>query len=175
MENNPQDYLPVTRKRDNANMHYSPEWVEKTIVPNQETGNFLEYATANNDLSYNRQEERTLLTASADNFKEVHVVCPESNWDASHPAGTPLDDITTLTVTSYAKFIRNNYSGEGSETISKLVSEYTEADLAVLKPAMKFSFETLPEKSGKYVLTVTFITTDDKELRVTGRINVAQR
>lgn len=175
LESEPQEYLQVVRERDNAHMHYSPEWVETTIAQEQQVRDFVQYATANNDLSYDRREARTLLAASADNFKEVHITCPGADWDKGHPAGSLLDNITTLTVTSYAEFIRKNYTGEESKTISKLTNAYTEADLAVLHPSLKFTFDQFPEKSGKYTLKVTLVTTDDRELQVTGTVYINPR
>lgn len=174
-ETSPSRILNIRRDQGNQYMHYSPEWVEKTLAAEQETRNFMEFATRNNDLFFNQLELWTsfnVAKCSADNFKEVRVVCPDVAWgDGKHPAGSSLNDVAYFHTRSYAKFVRNGYTGNRFEDISKPVSELTEEDLAMISPGMAITFVRYPKTVDRCRIEVTFVTTDDEEMTVAGTIN----
>lgn len=147
--------------------HYSPDYGSS----GGEVNDFMQYATRNNDLSYDQWENWLSYhwrICCAENFREVHVVCTDTDLDASHPAGTLLDDVAFLKVRTYAPFIRRGYQGSGYEDIRKRVSEFTEEDLAVLDVHMELEFD-LPARQRTYTVQVTFVTTEGAEKSVVGQ------
>ena len=61
-----------------------------------------------NDNSFNKTNYPGAYSALAYPIDKITLSC-DSDYDAKHPAGTPLDDIVKLDFESYREFIQNNY------------------------------------------------------------------
>lgn len=84
----------------------------------------------------------------------ITVTCNQ-DWDANHPAGTPLDDLIAASVQSVKKQIESNYK----ETNNFFYySKLTDIDYIELRPFSHIIYLYMPssvDKHGKYEFTIT--------------------
>lgn len=132
----------------------------------ESTAKFLEIATRNGDRSYNRRETFESYynrECFAENFKIVHVTCPNADWDSEHPRGVLLNDIAKINYCSYAEYVQSGYAmGAGGRYDMKLLQDLTERDLAMINTRFQILFDKLPA-AGSYEIKVTMITTENME------------
>lgn len=123
---------------------------------------FLRIAARNGDTSFDGMKmecERSELFY-ADNFTAVRVVS-DRDWDAEHPAGTPLNDKMNIRYTSCAEFIGSGYiwSLLGESMRTKRLCDLASDDLRVVRfdtRSIILYFVEVPEHSEeKHTLTVT--------------------
>lgn len=163
-------------ERNKPTLNYAPE-IAGSVWPEND---FMKYATRNNDLTYNSYIfPPELRTACSDNFRAIHVVAAD-DWDEKHPAGTLLDELFTLSVCSYAPYIRSGYDNDKFDPnnyntiISKRFSELTADDLCILDIEMVFIAESAPaDKQKIHELTFTFVTDEGVEKPTTIRYSWA--
>lgn len=132
---------------------------------------FLELAERNGDRTYNREESDVIHNyrgCFADNFKAIHLVCLNKDWDAAHPAGTLLDDITKVTVTTFGDYIRNGYTGDRERVVEKYLKDLTEEDLAMIGIGHSSYWpylvvDTYPFDLDDCEMQVTMVTTEGVE------------
>ena len=72
--------------------------------------------------------------AIADAFSKISVVA-DVDFDAAHPAGTPLDDIICFQSESAYEYIRSGYEESKQEYVfcRKPLSEYTQNDMTLMR------------------------------------------
>lgn len=100
-------------------------------------------------------------SANMQDVDSISITC-DSCWNATHPAGASLTDITKLETRSYRQYIRSGYdlsaTSDGGElsTQNILISEMTPEDYElILYIYGRLSFTALPEKAGVYPVTVS--------------------
>lgn len=125
---------------------------------------YLEIAERNGDMSYNRfaDYDWAFRSAYADNFASLHLTS-DKDWDEAHPAGTPLDDLIWIKAACYDQYIRNGYTGEGSNYIEKLLHRLGSDELRVVDEFYTnpdFYFLSVPITDQEHTLTLTITTTD---------------
>lgn len=142
---------------------------------------FLKIAERNGDTSFNREVwgGDQLGEAFADNFLELHVVS-NADWDETHLAGNPLDDILLAYLDSYAKIIHDGYKINGHDidfskkdnfiTCKKMVSELTSADMKMLCYSLNYYgsdtrnpmivFTSAPTLAKTHTLTLSWTTVE---------------
>ncbi len=102
-------------------------------------------------------------------FKSLDIVCEES-FDKSHPAGSSLNDIITFSTTSVSEYISKGYAGEETRNIEKSVKDLAPADLTLLPayiPLFYLHFDSNPEVSGTYSISIILTTDDDEVITLT--------
>lgn len=96
------------------------------------------------------------------------MVCKNRDLDASHPAGTLIDDLMMVWTLSYAKYVQNNYTGDEYVTIDKPVSELREGDLTMIKSWLHLYFAKPVQTGIDYKMEVTLETTEGMSYVLTG-------
>ena len=142
---------------------------------------FVRLSERNGDTSFNNylsDYDRRSNICFADNFRSIHFVS-DADWDATHPAGSSLDDIVTVMLSSYAPFVQSGYdrnapglSQWGAYTFyQRHASELTEKEMAMIGwQGIGFYFDTAPDDPTQvHTITVTLQTVDGETLTVTGR------
>ena len=129
---------------------------------------YLSIAERNGDMSYNRPADYDwdFRMAYADNFRSLHLTS-DTDWDETHPAGTPLDDLIRIEASSYAAYILNGYQGDEKNIIAKRLDQIAPDELQVVHfhgfyTNPDFYFLTDPVTHGPHTLTLTITTTDGK-------------
>lgn len=93
--------------------------------------------------------------AIADAFSKISVVA-DADFDAAHPAGTPLDDIICLRSESAYEYIRTGYKYPNANSSQQYVycrkplSELTQNDMTLMR--YTFSFKEYPLDEEYYVI-----------------------
>ncbi len=95
-------------------------------------------------------------------FNTFEVVS-DSDFDEHHPAGTPLNDLITITYYTYKLYIENGYKhtdgrgGYSGDWITKPLSELVPEDAIFMDPfeLMKLRFNTTSTTAGVHHLTLT--------------------
>lgn len=116
--------------------------------------------------------------ALSDNLVSIHITS-DSDWDASHPAGTPLDEQFEINLNSFTEYLRNGYAFSdtssvnpdpiisGARNIVKKVSELTADELAIIQYNPVFTVLSSPTLAEEHTLTFTLTNTDGKEYYLT--------
>ena len=140
---------------------------EEFISSQTDPVEFERLASRNGDVSYNRwiNEDPVFYefpVAFSYDFGSLHITS-EADWDEEHPAGTFLDDIVQVEMSSYAEYIRNGYTGPVEVCYKKLVSELTAEDLAIVSVSgFTFRFMRAPTLEREHTLIVSLTTADGK-------------
>ncbi len=107
--------------------------------------------------------------ALATSFREIHLVS-DCDYDADHPAGTPLDDIAEVGWWSYAEYIDSGYEGTGGamkyiERMDRIESN----DLRLIVPGTLRFCLTRPQDDPEVVhtLTLRLVDTEGETLELT--------
>ena len=140
---------------------------------------FRKIAARNGDTDFKREDlplfwnERTALS---DNIVSIHITS-DADWDETHPAGTPLDDLFKAYIDSYTEYIRNGYAyvGEtgpdegysGERIIQKPLSEITADELAIIQPDPDFVVLSAPTLAKQHTLTFTLTNSENKTYTLT--------
>lgn len=116
--------------------------------------------------------------ALSDNLVSIHITS-DSDWDESHPAGTPLDELFEIVLNSFTEYLRNGYAFadtssdnpdpiiSGARKIVKKVSELTADELAIIQYNPVFTVLSSPTLAEEHTLTFTLTNTDGKEYSLT--------
>ena len=126
------------------------------------------------DTAYNREVflDHGIMTkfSSYPHFAAISVIS-NKDFDAEHPAGTPLNDIMTVLYSSAKDYVDGGYTqpeySVGPDT-EKLLSELGPNDLA-MPTAMALSFTQEPDELNIHMLTITC--TDKNGRTLTAQIN----
>ena len=140
---------------------------EEYISPQTDPVEFERLASRNGDVSYNQwiNEDPVFYkqpVAFAYDFGSLHITS-NADWDTEHPAGSLLDDIMQVEMSSYAEYIRNGYTGPVEVCHKKLASELSAEDMAIVSDSyFTIRFMRAPTLEREHTLTVTLTTTDGK-------------
>lgn len=129
-----------------------------------------------NDDSFNGSTYPGAFSALAYPFDKITLSC-DSDYNAKHPAGTPLDDIVKLEFESYWDFIQNDYQypewytekecGYGEVPLKYYLSEINSDNTKLAaRKAHRLVFTELPTVLGGYNFTLE-LTTNGKTLTTT--------
>lgn len=127
----------------------------------------------NNDLAFNYTEPkcgvinsigRPKYYAFADNFSVLHIT-GDTDWDAGHPAGTPLDELATFRYSEYGTLIRNGYKNASWDPRDVRVSDLRPEQMEMIAYSLESPNSInpriiLPPLTGKQTLTVEWTTTE---------------
>ncbi len=95
------------------------------------------------------------------NFVRLDVQCDRA-WDATHPAGSSLNDLFRAQSSSFAEMIRSEYRLLGVSEVDFLLSDAVPEDLkmlnAVSNDCCSLVYTAPPAEAGDYTLTVTMET-----------------
>lgn len=95
------------------------------------------------------------VIAVSKNIVSVNLMS-NADFDASHPAGTPLDDLVIFHALTSYDFIQNGYKGERYKTIHKKLNELSEDDLMyIMVNGSYILFTKMPEMEMNHRLTMT--------------------
>ncbi len=132
---------------------------------------YLQIAERNGDMTYNRPAyyEWPNRYALADNFQSLSVTS-DKNWDADHPAGTPLDDIMEFCAWSYAQFIHSQYYGNEYNSVRGRLDQLNADQMQILDYELYIYLPDLPKirclrapsTEEPHTLTLTITTTAGK-------------
>ena len=135
---------------------------------------YEELCEKHNDTYYNRRVEinhsvvgPTPWLRCARDFVGLEV-WSSADWDAEHPAGTSLNDLTRFSSETPWPYIRSGYVEKYSDEkdgeyypIDKLVAELTPDDMTLLPEyGFRIAFKKLAAEHGKHTLFVR-LTADD--------------
>lgn len=142
---------------------------------------FIRLAKRNGDTGFNAELnflDQLYNQCFADNFTSIRFRS-DRDWDGAHPAGTPLDDLVTVMLSSYAPFVRSGYDRKapglsqwGPYAFYQLHADRLTADqmAMVAWEGIGFYFDTAPDDpSQEHTLTVTLETVDGEQITVTAR------
>lgn len=160
---------------ENVQFFTSPDYPNPSHV-----AQFLKIAARNGDTDFKRMDNSTSWNsrmALSDNLVSIHITS-NNDWDETHPAGTPLDDLFEITMNSFTEFIRNGYAFEstspqpdpvirGARKIVKPVSELTPDELAIIQRDPLFIVLSTPTLAEEHTLTFTLTNTNGKEYILT--------
>lgn len=106
--------------------------------------------------------------ALATSFREIHLVS-DCDYDADHPAGTPLDDITEVGWQSYAEYIDGGYYGAPLWDYVKRMDRIESNDLRLIVPGTLRFCLTSPQDDPEVVhtLTLRLVDTEGETLELT--------
>ncbi len=122
------------------------------------------------------------VIALAHNFKSI-TITSNKDFDTTHPAGTSMGDIISVSFESYKSMIENGFSGAfglKTKNITTKIQDLTLQDLSVVRcPSIssrhsidtkknhtfKFTFETLPTLEQQHTLDIVFVSDEDEEFR----------
>ena len=134
---------------------------------------YLEIARRNGDTCF-YQETYWLWymerDAFAENFRSISMTS-DADWDESHPAGTPLDDLFEVSVGAYGPYIRNGYVYIGDPafrlycytSICKRMDQLEPSDLEVISDrSLSLNILSYPTVEREHTLTLTITTTAGK-------------
>lgn len=103
-------------------------------------------------------------------MKYLTVVC-DKDFDAKHPAGTPLDDIITVNYYSAQKFIESEYSdmdaGDGYTGFKENLAKLNTLNINLYTSGFTLIFDKGPEIAGEYQFKVQFQNADRLTLGAT--------
>lgn len=112
---------------------------------------FNYYARLYGDTLYNRPLQPASNCAIADAFSKISVVA-DADFDAAHPAGTPLDDIICLRSESAYEYIRSGYKSPYEDrqmeylNCRKPLSELMQNDMILMRYTFSFKEYLLDEE-----------------------------
>ena len=132
---------------------------------------FLYFNKLYKDNSFYKANYPGAYSALAYPIDKITLSC-DSDYDAKHPAGTPLDDIVKLDFESYREFIQNNYQypewytekecGYGAVPLRYYLSEINSDNTTLASRKVNgMIFTELPTVLGEYNFTLE-ITTNGK-------------
>lgn len=101
--------------------------------------------------------------AIKDEIRSIFIVS-DTDWDASHSAGTSLNDVFEIEYNSLYPFITNGYDESLLCPVRKPLSTLKQEDLVLLTGVLKF-YAKRPDNSTKHTLTITL--SDDSGLKRT--------
>ncbi len=170
------DYWDLSFVPASVKLYYAPE----SMVCPDTWETFGAIARRNGDTQYNGllNEYEMNAVCFADNFTSIRFRS-DRDWDGAHPAGTPLDDLVTVMLSSYAPFVRSGYDRKapglsqwGPYAFYQLHADRLTADqmAMVAWEGIGFYFDTAPDDpSQEHTLTVTLETVDGEQITVTAR------
>ena len=138
---------------------------------------FSYFSKLYNDNSFNKANTPGGYSALAYPIDKITLSC-DSDYDAKHPAGTPLDDIVTIEFDSYWDFIQNGYQYPdwytvkekdwyGSMRLEYYLSEINSDNTKLAsRKVNRLLFTELPTVLGGYNFTLE-LTTNGKTLTTT--------
>lgn len=138
---------------------------------------FSYFSKLYNDNSFNKANHPGAYSALAYPIDKITLSC-DSDYDAKHPAGTPLDDIVTIEFDSYWDFIQNGYQYPdwytvkekdwyGSMRLEYYLSEINSDNTKLAsRKVNRLLFTELPTVLGEYNFTLE-LTTNGKTLTTT--------
>lgn len=133
---------------------------------------FEEIALRNGDTSFTGRIYDWFPCAFAQNFAEFHLIC-NLDWDEAHPAGTPLDDLVTLTFMPYGPHIRNGYKEylTWASHITRPLDEVTPEELNIIDNFVSFGFRVPDHLMGSRLrMTLRIIDSEGKEFAAYGSL-----
>ena len=184
---NSSDQSPTTNKQGYL------EWDLKNIVAescwdveclDEKCVNFRRLSEKNGDVILDEWVDPSWYSviALAQNFTDI-TITSNKDFDTIHPAGTPLDDIISVSFGSYKSMIESGFggaSGMKTKNIAKKIKDLTLHDLSVIKcPSISwiyhidtknnrtftFTFESLPTLSQQHTLEIVFVSDEGEEFR----------
>lgn len=159
--------LRVVLNGQGRRYYHSPD----AVLPADER--YLELARRNGDTCFYQPTYSLWYMdrgAWADNFRSLSIVS-DADWDESHPAGTPLDDLFEVSFAVYGPYIRNGYVYIGDPafslycytSISKRMDLLEPQDMEVIHDRGPALFiRSYPTRAREHTLTLTITTTDGK-------------
>ncbi len=124
----------------------------------------------NNDLDYNKDVSLVMdiITewAHYPNISDI-LITSDKDFDASHPAGTSLNDCVTVELKNYYNYVVGGYmsSDQPSCYYNGLASEVHENNLKMLTHGLgSYSFVKQPDASGVHKLTFAYSTVEGDKL-----------
>lgn len=135
----------------------------------------------NGDFTYSREVRLMYgmpgIIAYTPDIVSIDVYC-EDDFDASHPAGSSLNDYIKIKYRSVWSYIAAGYTGPDPypelRVKTRQLSEITPEDLKVLLYDPELLFVTKPEKTGIHSLKVVLKTADGKEYSDTFRYDFSK-
>ena len=150
-----------------------------TVENTDEKSEYDNLAEKYQDLSYNDYLARYSTQAIGKEFSAIDIVC-DNDFDESHSAGMPLNDIVKIRANSFQKFIKSGYddsfespelpgessnfgfyNGKGHYPIYKSLNDVTEEDLVLIEPTVYLLFESGPAVAGWYGFTINVNSSND--------------
>lgn len=106
--------------------------------------------------------------ALATSFREIHLIS-DCDYDADHPAGTPLDDIAEVSWLSYAEYIDGGYNGTPTWDYVKRMDRIESNDLRLIVPGtLRFCLTRLQDDPEVvHTLTLRLVDTEGETLELT--------
>ena len=94
-------------------------------------------------------------------------VVSDTDFDADHPSGIPLNDLISFYGHTPYYFIQNGYKGNEYKIINKKISELGENELVFIVPDPPISFIKLPDVQMNHRITMTITFEDGVVLSTT--------
>jgi len=142
----------------------SPSFTDGMLVTFRDEGEkkekFDDISNLHNDVSYNRNVYLILdmITTQKCLYPDVisYIVSADKDFDSSHPAGTSLNDLLTISYSSYERFIQSGYdeSISAPADYTKPLSEVRSLSLLERNYGI-LHFTKAPDKSGTYTINIT--------------------
>lgn len=135
------------------------------------SSSFSDLAIQNNDVTYNgyRWDNTPYFNGAV---KSVNITC-SSDYDASHPAGTPLDDIVMMNYYSAKPFIDSKYQDQRlgdyirCRTIEPLTEFNKKGGGNLLRADLSFNLLMPPQKPDFHQFIITYCNEDGVTLSTT--------
>ena len=132
----------------------------------------------NGDFAYSREVRLMYgmpgIIAYTPNIVSIDVYC-EDDFDASHPAGSSINDYIKIEYRSVWDYIAAGYTGPDPypdmRVKTRQLSEITPEDLRILLCGPELHFVTKPQKPGVHSLKIVMKTADGKEYSESFRYN----
>lgn len=150
-------------------------WTEKEQTNAKK---FDSLAKAHNDTGYDRETLIFVTKCLYRQTKSIHVVS-DTDYDASHPAGTPLDDILTITFNSAEDYLKSGYKAldsylgqttcgmndlEGrpvkSTQLRESLAEFNQIQRKLIEFGFVFTPNIAPDQTSTHRFTVTYTNED---------------
>ncbi len=83
-------------------------------------------------------------------------ITSDSDWGLRRPAGTLLNDLFTITYSTYYPYICNNYTGNELAEVTKPLAELQEDEMKLIQQSIYLNSSVLPTGILNLTLTISF-------------------
>ena len=169
----------VEKYRTDHFIHRTPksnEWVEYDDPYNPEFNRIYDsLCTAHNDTKYSAARERYVgeQFAFPTLFRRMTLsVASDTDYDATHPAGTPLDDVLNVYFYSVKEIVESGYDFDkypskgfiDGHAIQEPLTQFNNEYRKLMGAMFKLSFTKAPAATSVHRFTVTYTDEDGRVL-----------
>lgn len=127
---------------------------ERIVQNSDDSVRFWEYARAYNDTSYNKEGVVSGFDFTLPHTCQSITVVSDADYDETHPAGTPLDDIVDIMAESAYEFIASNYTVYDNIRFETDLQRFNQKGMPLIGKYIYLHFSTAPSRESLHRFTI---------------------